>query len=63
MSAELANFVGLIDTRTLAFWCTVDKDGVADLHANGIAYSQAAEWLRHMADVIDEEEARCGCGE
>ncbi len=44
---------GLIDTRELAFWMVVDKEGVADAHANLVGYRQAAEWMRAFADRFD----------
>lgn len=54
--------MGLVDTRQFAFWMTVDHEGAADIHSNGVGKRQVAEWLQALADnykrAADEEVAR-----
>lgn len=44
-----------IDARDLALIITVTREGICDARAPGVSKAQAAEWLRHIADLWEKE--------
>lgn len=47
--------IRMIDSRDYALIVTVDKQGVADMRADGVEKPQAAEWLRLLAERFTEQ--------